>query len=121
MVTAAAARAEIDVVYDVEAESGCDFHKDGPNGEPCKPINVQAPVVGKPPAFTSIYVPSGSSLILAVKREHLAEYLSVYVPYSYEWETSEKRTNFEEPKHRVYFSWFKLNQAIHPVRNIGNE
>jgi hypothetical protein len=121
IVTAANDRAEIDAVYEVEAETGCDFHKDGPNGEPCKPINVQAPDVAKPPVFTRIFIPAGNSLILAVRREHLAEYLKTYVLFSYEWETSAKfPTNFEEPKHRVYFSWYKLEKAIHPVRQVAN-
>jgi len=62
--------------------------------------------------MSSVFIPSGKSLIFAVRREHLKKYLRVFVLYSYEWETAEKTTNFEEPRHRVYFGWFKLEAAL---------
>lgn len=107
VVTAAADDAEIDIYYGVEVETGCDFHKDGPNGEPCVPITKAAPKVPSLSVFTPIYVPSGKSAIFAVKLAHLSEYLSVYVPFHYEWETNDKAPSLGDPKHRVYYSDWK--------------
>jgi hypothetical protein len=36
----------------------------------------------------------------------------VYLPYKYEWETSQKEVGFEEPEHRAYFSWYKYEKAL---------
>lgn len=93
--------AEVDVIYDVEAETGCDFTEEAPPGQPCKFRDAVAPKISRPGALSSVFVLPGRSLVFAVKREHLNKHLSVFVQYSYEWETSEKRTNFEEPGHRV--------------------
>ena len=62
--------------------------------------------------FAPVFLPSGRSLILAVKRDYLTKYLNVYVPYVYEWETNRGHSSIEEPKHHVYFSWYKLQQAL---------
>lgn len=96
----------------VEAETGCDFHEVAPSGQPCKFRDAVAPKISRPGMMSSVFIPSGKSLIFAVRREHLKKYLRVFVLYSYEWETAEKTTNFEEPRHRVYFGWFKLEAAL---------
>ncbi len=107
IVTAAADGAEIDLKYGVEAESGCDFHKDGPNGEPCLQITKTAPKINSLGVVAPIYVPSGNSAIFAVKLEHLSEYLLVYVLFHYEWETNDIAPSLGDPKHRVYYSDWK--------------
>jgi hypothetical protein len=111
MVTAAANAAEIDLNYDVEAQTGCDYHKDGPNGEPCKQIDTVAPKIVSPGVSTPIFLQSGNSAIFAVKADHLKEYLSVYVLFHYEWETNDIAPSLGDPKHRVYFSWVGLRDA----------
>ncbi|MBV9216105.1 MAG: hypothetical protein JO053_08010 [Acidobacteria bacterium] len=112
IVTAVTDGAEIDVQYGVEAETGCDFHKEGPNGERCLQITKVAPKVPSLGVFTPIYVPSGRSTIFAVNLEHLSEYLLVYVPFHYEWETNDKAPSLGDPKHRVYYSDWKRQQRL---------
>jgi hypothetical protein len=113
VVTAVNDGREIDTIYGAEAETGCDFHEEAPPGKPCKLRDAVVPEIPLPGISSPIWIPSGRSAIFAVKREHLSKYLNVFVLYSYEWETDEKRrTNFEEPKHRVYFGWFALETAL---------
>lgn len=113
--------AEVDVIYDVEAETGCDFSEEAPPGQPCKFRDAVAPKISRPGMLSSVFVLPGRSLVFAAKREHLNKYLRVFVQYSYEWETSEEITNFEEPRHRVYFRWFKFETALKKERTKGDE
>lgn len=110
--TGTADGAEVDVFYDVEAETGCDYSAEVPPGQPCKLRDAIAPKINRPGMLMSVFVLPGRSLVFAVRHEHLSKYLRVFVQYSYEWETAEKRTNFDEPRHRVYFGWYALEQAL---------
>jgi hypothetical protein len=106
---------EMDIEYDVEAERGYD-RIETENGTEFKLINVQAPYIERLGVSFQVFLPPGRSVVFAVKREHLAKYLRVFVQYVYEWETSEKISAFEEPKHRVYFSDYKLEKALEKLK-----
>jgi hypothetical protein len=110
VVNAASDGADVEVHYDVEAETGCDFHKDGPNGEPCKQITTVAPKIGARGVSSPLFVPSGRSIVFAVNRAHLSEYLLVYALFHYEWETDDLAPSLGDPKHRVYYSDWKRQQ-----------
>jgi hypothetical protein len=102
---------EIDAEYDVEAERGYD-RIETDTGTKYVFIDVKAPYVDPFAVSSPIFLPPGRSLIFAVKREHLAKHLRVFPTYKYEWETSEKDSGFEEPRHRVYFSDYHLGKAL---------
>ena|GEM_PF-1648181 len=111
---------EMDIEYDVEAERGYD-RIETENGTEYKFIDVQAPYIKRMGVSFQVFLPPGRSVIFAVKREYLAKYLSVFVQYVYEWETSEKITAFEEPKHRVYFSNYKLEKALEKLKPYAQQ
>jgi hypothetical protein len=53
--------------------------------------------------FSSAWLPSGSSIVFSVPREHLATDLTVFIRFNYEWEYGERTFRSDEPEHRVYF------------------
>ena len=110
-VTAATAGVDIDLQYDVEAERGYE-RVETAKGIEYQFIDVKALYIKRPGAFSQVWIPAGRSVIFAVKQAYLAKHLRVYLPYKYEWETSEKEVGFEEPEHRAYFSWYKLQKAL---------
>jgi hypothetical protein len=111
---------EMDIAYDVEAERGYE-RIETEKGTVYKPIEVLAPYVKQAPGHFQVFLPPGRSVVFAVRREHLAKYLSVYLQYVYEWETSEKYSSFEEPRHRVYFSDYKLEKALEKLRPLARQ
>jgi hypothetical protein len=111
VVSATSEGVEIDVEYDVEAERGYE-RVETEKGVEYKFIEVEAPYIKRLGVSYQIFLPPGRSIIFAVKREYLAKHLSVFLPYVYEWETSKKHSGFEEPRHRVYFSWYKFQKAL---------
>lgn len=111
---------EMDIEYDVEAERGYE-RVETEKGTEYKLIDVQAPYIKRLGVSYRVFLPPGRSVILAVKREYLAKHLSVFVQYIYEWETSEKDSAFEEPRHRVYFSYYKLEKALQELRPYAQQ
>ncbi|CAN5126084.1 hypothetical protein BH20ACI1_BH20ACI1_31430 [soil metagenome] len=97
------ANAEVELVYGVE------------------PINSEAPIPNKLTwkvpytriygSVSSIFLLSGQSVVFVVKREEISRNLEIFVPFKYEWETSEKNAGYEEPEHRVYFTWAQFENA----------
>lgn len=110
-VTAAREGVDIDLQYDVEAERGYE-RVETAKGTEYQFIDVKAPYIKRPGIFSQVWIRSGSSVIFAVKQDYLAKHLLVYLPYKYEWETSQKEVGFEEPEHRAYFSWYKFQKAL---------
>lgn len=80
---------EVNVRYEIEPERGAEF--------------VEAPVFNRSDMFSTSWLPPGRSVIFIVPREHLSKNLKVYVPFTYEWETTERDYGIKEPEHRVYF------------------
>ena len=120
VVTAASEGVDIDLQYDVEAERGYE-RVETANGTEYQFIDMKAPYIKRLGVFSQIWIPSGRSVIFAVKREYLAKHLMVYLPYRYEWEVSEKETGFEEPEHRAYFSWYKFQKALAQMNAAPNK
>jgi hypothetical protein len=110
-VTAANDGVDIDLQYDVEAERGYE-RVETEKGTEYQFIDVKPPYIERLGAFSQVWIPPGRSVIFAVKRQYLAKHLMVYLPYKYEWETSQKEVGFEEPEHRAYFSWYKYEKAL---------
>ena len=86
-----------------------------------EPVNPEVPVkvnLTKALPYTRIYssysdiwLLSGESVVFVVRREELRRNLQVFLPFKYEWETSEKNRGYGEPEHRVYFTWDKFENA----------
>lgn len=53
--------------------------------------------------FSSAWLPSGSSVLFSVPREHLSKNLAVFVRFNYEWEYGKGTVRSNEPEHRAYF------------------
>ena len=114
--------AEIRVRYRVEAEIAWE-QVDTPRGKEHKLVDVKAPIVNRvsPTGVTSrVRLPPNRSVIFVVKREHLAKYLMVYLPYKYEWDGDQNDLVSTEPQHRVYFGWHSLEKAV-SVRAAQNK
>jgi hypothetical protein len=58
--------------------------------------------------FSSSWLPSGSSVIFSVPREHLSKGLAIFVRFNYEWEYGSRTFRSDEPEHRAYFRSFDL-------------
>lgn len=53
--------------------------------------------------FTSrVWLPPKRSVIFVVKREHLAKYLMVYLPYKYEWDGDQNDLVSKEPQYTPF-------------------
>ena len=111
MITAASDGVDIDFQYDVEAERGYESVETS-KGTEYQIIDVKAPYIKRLGVFSQVWIPSERSALFAVRREYLAKHLMVYLPYKYEWETSQTDVGFEEPEHRAYFSWYKFQKAL---------
>src|SRR5262245_25030687 len=106
--------AEIRARYRVDAETVWEWI-DTPNGREYKLVDVKTPIVNRvsPTGVSSrIWLPPGRSSVFVVKREHLAKYLRIYLPYKYEWETDQNDDVSSEPQHCVYFSWYSLQKSL---------
>jgi hypothetical protein len=113
--------AEIRARYRVDAEIVWEWI-DTPGGREYKLVDVKAPIVNRvsPTGVTSrVWLPPGRSAVFVVKREHLAKYLMIYLPYKYEWEADQNDFVSSEPQHRVYFSWHSLQKAL-GLANTGH-
>lgn len=64
---------------------------------PLPNIPIGYPIVG---ACQNYELQSGSSLLFAVPREHLADELSIKIQFNYEWE----KTTENNPSHLVFFN-----------------
>ena len=58
--------------------------------------------------FSSSWLPSGRSVIIAISKEHLNKGFAIYVPFNYEWETVKGVVRGDEAQHRVYFYFWNL-------------
>jgi hypothetical protein len=94
---------EVNARYEVEAAAGEKLVKSPGHRLSIIPVKAKPPVIRRSDMFSISWLPPGRSVIFVVPREHLAENLRVYVPYNYEWETSESDFGSGEPEHRVYF------------------
>lgn len=83
-VDAAKDGAELDVIYDIESETGCDFHEETPKGETCKRRETPVPNFYRRAVSGNVFVLSGQSIVFAINQEHLKKYLTTYVLYNYE-------------------------------------
>jgi len=119
-VTAASEGVDIDFQYDVEAERGYE-RVETTKGTEYQFIEVKAPYIKRLGVFSQLWIPSGRSAVFAVKRDYLAKHLKVYLPYKYEWETSQAEVGFEEPEHRAYFSWYKFQKALAQQERRGQQ
>lgn len=114
-VTAAKDSAEFDVIYDVESETGCDFGIEAPKGQVCARRETPVPNYNRRGASSTIFIPSGQSIIYAINQEHLKKYLTTYIFYNYEWEISKSGQPSPpryDSQHRLYFSWYDLEAGI---------
>jgi hypothetical protein len=105
--------AEIRARYRVDAEIVWEWI-DTPTGREYKLVDIKAPIWNRVPtgAPSRVWLPPGRSAVFVVKREHLAKYLMVYLPYKHEWEADQNDLVSSEPQHRVYFSWYSLQKAL---------
>jgi hypothetical protein len=62
--------------------------------------------------FSSAWLPSGSSVLFSVPREHLSKNLAVFVRFNYEWEYGKGTIRSNEPEHRVYFRASDLTKKL---------
>lgn len=103
LVSTPSANAEVELIYGVEPI----------NSE--VPINAKlrwkVPYIKNYGSSTDFWLLSGQSVTYVVKREELRRNLQIFLPFRYEWETSEKNRGYEEPKHHVYFNWSQFENA----------
>ncbi len=107
--------AEMDIVYNSEVETGCDFSKPKPKGESCFRIRATAPSIPLPPISSDLFVAPSQSIIFPIDRSHIVEYVNLYVLYNFSWEFSGKRFSrfpHYDSQHRAYFGWFDLEKGI---------
>jgi hypothetical protein len=62
--------------------------------------------------FSSAWLPSGSSVVFSVPREHLSKDLAIFVRFHYEWEYGDRTFGSGEPEHRVYFRASDLPENV---------
>jgi hypothetical protein len=62
--------------------------------------------------FSSGWLPSGSSIIFSVPREHLSKDLAIFIRFNYEWEYEDGTFRSDEPEHRVYFRTSDLPKQL---------
>jgi hypothetical protein len=60
-------------------------------------------------SFSMSYLPSGRSLVFPVYRTHLVKGRSVYMEFTYGWETKQFSNNLA-PEHRAFFWGYRLEQ-----------
>jgi hypothetical protein len=58
--------------------------------------------------FSSSWLPSGRSVVIAIPKEHLNKGFAIYIPFNYEWETVKGVVRGDEAQHRVYFYFWNL-------------
>lgn len=104
---------EVDVAYQLEAEDGEEYMSKNNKQALRKITPPHLPSISRGGISATSWLPSGSSIIFRVPREHLAKYLEVYIPFHYEWETEEKSNESIELSHRVYF---RANDMPNEVR-----
>ena len=92
--TPAGIEKEAGVLYGIEVVGD---YKDG-----------KAPIANRSHTHSIKSIPSGSSIVFSLPREHLATGLAIYVNYNFEWEVERGRIRSGEPKHRVSFYSYDL-------------
>ena len=104
---------EIRARYRVDAEIAWE-PTDTPNSREYKLVDIRAPIYNRVPdgTISRVWLPPGQSAVFVVRREHLAKYLMVYLPYKYQWDGDQNDLVSPEPTHRVYFDWYKLRKAL---------
>lgn len=113
VVTGAVDGAEFDVVYGVETETGCDFHKEAPKDQVCQRRETPVPKLPLPPISSYIFIPAGQSIVYAVERSNLLKYLKMFTLFTYQWEhTKSAFRSIYMPQHRVYFTWYGLEKGL---------
>lgn len=65
---------------------------------------------------SSAWLPSGSSIVFSVPREHLSKGLAIFVRFNYAWEYGERTFRSDEPEHRVYFRASDLLQKSSAIK-----
>jgi hypothetical protein len=113
-VTAAKDGSELDVIYDIEAETGCDFHEEAPIGQPCKRRETPVPAYYRRGVSSKVFVASGQSILYPINQLHLKKYMTTYIFFNYAWEMRGSSTSPPryEYQHRIYFSWFDLEIGL---------
>ncbi len=115
VVRAAKDKSEFDVIYDIESETGCDFHEEFTPGQPCKRRETPVPDYDRHFISSEIFIPSGHTILYAIDKSHLKKYLTTYVLYSFEWEIGKDgrlSTPRFDSQHRVYFSRYDLEVGL---------
>jgi hypothetical protein len=86
--------------------------------------NISPPKLLRHDSLASeVWLPSGRTLIFSVPREHLGKYLSISVPFQYQWERrpDAKATKISllsileediNPTHRVHFYYYQLQRQL---------
>jgi hypothetical protein len=111
-------RAEMDVVYKNESETGCDFHKKAPKGQVCFRRETNPPNIPLPALSAKLFVAPGQSIVFPVDLTHVKEYVNLYVLYNFSWEYAGKAQSFSlispayDTQHRAYFGWFDLKRGL---------
>lgn len=106
---------EMDIVYNSEVETGCDFSMPKPKGKNCYWIEAVAPKIPLPAISSDLFVAPGESVLFPLDRGHVKKYVNIYVFYNFSWEYSGQ---FFRPhphydsQHRAYFGWFDLEKGI---------
>lgn len=113
-VTAAKDGAELDLIYDIETETGCDFGVEAPKGKPCARRETTVPDFNRRGMTSSEFVSSGQSIIYAINQDHLKKYLTTYVYFNFDWEVAS--AGMPPPRfdvqHRLYFGWYDLELGL---------
>jgi hypothetical protein len=108
-------RAEMDVVYKSEVETGCDFSRPAPKGKSCYMIAAVAPTIPLPSISSDVFVAPGESVLFPLELAHVRKYVNIYVLYNFSWEYSGKYfrpSPHYDSQHRAYFGWFELEKEI---------
>lgn len=115
VVSAARDKSELDVIYDIESETGCDFHEEVSPGQPCKRRETPVPDYDRHFFYSDVFIPPGHEILYAIDKAHLKKYLTTYVLYSFEWEIGKngrRLTPTFDSQHRVYFSRYDFEAGM---------
>lgn len=102
---------EVNTQYEVEAQKGTETVRTA-NGIEQQPIVAEAPVIRRVDVGSTVWLAPGKSVIFSVERSHLAKHLMIYVPFVYEWETTNRGYFTSDLEHRVYFRSNELPEGI---------
>lgn len=108
-------KAEMDIVYKSEVETGCDFNMPAPKGQRCYMREAVAPTIPLPSISSDVFVAPGESVLFPLELKHIKKYVNIYVLYNFSWEYSGKYYRpypHYDSQHRAYFGWFELEKGI---------